>query len=121
MKRNIFIIMILLVITSCVRGDLPIQERPDSEFLFGIIPLDIFRPKAYMHQMRKNIPSDSEDSYTMGYQAGCQTISSAVGEGLYRLRGPKLEPDKLSNDPWYLRGYDDGTAGCFYSLDWELH
>ncbi len=120
MQKSVLILMMLLLIASCVRADLPRNPRPDSELFLGIIPFDLFRPKAYRSQIRKNTPN-SDDSYSMGYQAGCQTMNSVVGEGLYRIRGPKIEPEKLSEDPWYLRGYDDGAAGCFYSLEWELH
>jgi hypothetical protein len=105
---------------SCVRDDLPYNPRPASDKALGLVPMDTFRPKAYASQQYKNTPVDNT-SYSEGFQAGCQTMASAVGEGLYRLRGPKLDADRLSTDAWYLRGYDDGGAYCFYALDWELH
>ena len=71
--------------------------------------------------MYTNMPSDPNDSYSNGYQDGCQTMTSAVGEGLGRIRGPKIDPDKLTEDAWYLRGYDDGATACTFVLDWELH
>ena len=120
MYQNVLLIMLLFV-ASCVREDLTHEQRPDSEMIFGTFPKDAFRPKAYRYQLRSNIPSDPDSSYANGYRAGCQTMNSAVGEGLYRIRGPKIDPDKLSSDSWYLRGYNDGSAACFHTLDWDLH
>ena len=122
MFRGFLLLFITLIIVSCVRSDRePTYAKPKSEKFFGLVPDDIFVPKQYTDHPFQNIPSDPNDSYSQGYQAGCQTMSSAVGEGLIRVRGPKIDTDKLTTDAWYLRGYNDGGTACTFALDWELH
>ncbi|PIR37562.1 MAG: hypothetical protein COV35_08675 [Alphaproteobacteria bacterium CG11_big_fil_rev_8_21_14_0_20_39_49] len=62
-----------------------------------------------------------DQSYEEGFQAGCQTFTSAIGSGLARLRDTVIDADKLSENPWYLRGYQDASAYCTHALDWETH
>lgn len=63
----------------------------------------------------------NDDSYGAGFEAGCDTMVSAVGAGPMRLIKPKINPERLSNDQWYLRGYQDAASWCTFNLDWELH
>lgn len=117
------VFIILAMLTSCVRSDRePVyKRRPEDKVFFGLIPKDVFIPKAYRMQSLKDMPADPDDSYAQGYQDGCQTMSSAVADGLYRVRGAKIDPEKLSSDAWYLRGYNDAAAACTFVYDWELH
>lgn len=122
MVRFVLLAMCVFAIASCTRSDRePTYVRPKSEKVFGLVPYDNFTPKAYQSQPQKNTPADPNSSYAQGYQAGCQTMSSAIGEGLFRLRGPKLDPELLTTDAWYLRGYNDAAAACTFVYDWELH
>lgn len=122
MIRVLLILCSITIISGCVRSDRdPTYIRPDSQNLLGVIPLDSLKPRPYQEQPLKEMPADPDESYAQGYQAGCQTMSSAVGEGLYRIRGPKIDPDKLTSDAWYLRGYNDGATACTFVFDWELH
>lgn len=122
MIRVFLLLVSILIIPSCTRSDRePTYERPASDKLFGIIPYDRFKPKPYQQQPIQNAPADPNDSYSMGYQAGCRTMSSAVSDGLYRVRGPNIDPDMLTTDAWYLRGYNDGATACTFVFDWELH
>lgn len=117
-------VLLLLAIsnTACSRSDRePLYVTPKSEAFLGIIPYDKFKPRAYKKQLFTNTPADTEDSYSRGYQAGCQTMMSALSEGLFRTRGPKIDPEQLTNDAWYLRGYEDGANFCHSNTDWEMH
>ncbi len=122
MIRSFLLLLSMLIIASCVRSDRePTYVRPASEKLFGLIPYDRFKPKPYQQQPIQNAPADPDDSYSQGYKAGCQTMSSAVAEGLYRIRGSNIDPDMLTTNAWYLRGYNDGSSACTFVFDWELH
>jgi hypothetical protein len=61
------------------------------------------------------------DSYGLGFQEGCRTATSAIGGGPFRLAGPKFRPDKLVDDSWYARGFQDAMSFCTHRLDWEMH
>lgn len=123
MIRAKLLLVSILVCSACVRSDRePTYEKPASAKLLGIVPYDSFKAKPYQAQPFNNMPgADKNDSYAQGYQAGCQTMSSAVGEGFYRVHGPKIDPEKLTADAWYLRGYNDGATACTFVFDWELH
>ena len=112
------LLIIVLAVTSCMRSDR--EHIPASEKLLGVLPYDWMKPRAYRDRPYDGMPAGNS-SYAQGYQAGCQTMNSAMGEGLYRIRGPKIEPDKLTSDAWYLRGYQDGTHVCTFQIDWEVH
>lgn len=61
------------------------------------------------------------DSYGAGFEAGCDVFSGTMGEGSMRLIKPKFDVDRLTNDQWYLRGYQDAASFCTFSIDWETH
>lgn len=61
------------------------------------------------------------DSYSVGWRAGCQVNLSLVGAGTMRLLKEHVDPEKLSTDKMYLRGYMDGTNFCQDRMDWEGH
>ena len=121
MARILLLVIVILSVAACYRSDRePTYVVPKSERLLGVIPYDILKPRAYRNQPFRNMPMDSNDSYSMGYQAGCQTMTSAVNNGLFRVRGPKLEPTQLTGDAWYLRGYEDGATVCTGNIDWDI-
>ena len=62
-----------------------------------------------------------DQSYEEGFQDGCQTFANIMGAGLYRLNDSAIDADKLKDNPWYLRGYQDASAYCTHTLDWEVH
>jgi hypothetical protein len=62
-----------------------------------------------------------EDPYGRGFQDGCANMVSILGGGPYRLIKLQIHPNRLTNDPWYLRGYQDGTTLCTHRIDWEIH
>ncbi len=62
-----------------------------------------------------------DQSYEEGFQDGCSTFTNIMGAGLYRFRDSAINPDKLKDNPWYLRGYQDASAYCTHTLDWEVH
>ncbi len=107
-----------MLISACARSDR--EQIPTSEKFLGVIHYNQLKPRAYRDQPFDYMPS-GDSSYARGYQAGCQSMSSALGESLYRLRGPKIDPEQLTEDPWYLRGYEDGAQICTFNLDWETH
>jgi hypothetical protein len=122
MKKTLLLTVAILTLSCCVRSDRePTYVRPAKDKLFGVVPYDAFKIKAYQDSPFQNMPSDPNDSYSRGYQAGCQTMASAVATGFWRIRGPKIEPDELTGDAWYLRGYEDASTACTMVFDWELH
>lgn len=121
-KLLVLSIALISSISACKRSDRePLYVTPKSEAFLGIIPYDKFKARAYKNQLFTNTPADTEDNYSRGYQAGCQTMMSALGEGLFRTRGPKIDPEELTNNAWYLRGYEDGANFCHSNTDWEMH
>lgn len=112
-------------------------KRPDREYLkqgdliMGMIPKEQLKPRAWRNQYFDHVPTPkydpqamyegNDDSYERGFQAGCQTFTSAIGEGLARIRGHKVDADELTTNPWYLRGYQDASSFCTFALDWETH
>lgn len=129
---NCILLAMIFIMTSCMRSDR--EHIPMSEKFLGIVPYDWMKPRAYRERPFDGMPkidknyakihdedTPGKNSYAAGYQAGCQTMNSVAGEGLYRLKGPKINPDKITNDPWYLRGYQDGAQVCTFNLDWDTH
>ena len=125
-----FIIASFLLLASCgTREDRePVDE---SKKFLGIINKDQFIPRAYRDKHFDHIPTPEntdmsryegqDESYERGYQDGCQTATSAIGEGLARIRGPKIDANELSSNSWYLRGYQDASSYCTFAIDWETH
>lgn len=61
------------------------------------------------------------DSYSQGFRDGCQTILGTTGAGTLRLLPERIDPERLVNDPLYLRGWHDGDGVCNDRIDWEGH
>jgi hypothetical protein len=130
MGKNVLIVAIIAIIstTGCVRPDR--KNVPASKKFLGLIDYDQFKPRAYRNQLFDHVPypehtpqSDYDQdnlSYETGFQDGCQTASSAINEGLFRLRGPKIDADRLVKDDWYLRGFRDSSDYCTNMVDWEV-
>ncbi len=119
-KVLIYLLATILLVSGCMRPDRKDQRVPASQKFLGIINTDQFKPRAYRNQTFDHTPGGDE-SYDIGFKDGCQTATSAIGEGLYRLRGPKIDAEKLSHDQWYLRGFQDASTYCTFNLDWETH
>lgn len=117
--RLTLIILLLgtILLSACARSDR--EHLPAEEMFMGVVPYDQFKPVPYRKRAFDYMPA-GEGSYEEGYQAGCKLMESAVAEGLYRLQTSKVDSEKLTNDPWYLRGYEDGSAACTNNFDWEL-
>ena len=62
-----------------------------------------------------------EDSYGAGFEAGCDSYAAVMGAGTMRLIKPKFDVERLTKDQWYLRGFQDASAYCTHTLDWEIH
>jgi len=110
-------IISLMGLTSCQRWDR--EQVPDSEKFLGV-HTEQFKPRAFRQQYFDHTPSGN-DSYSQGFKDGCQTATSAIGSGLARIKGPKIDGYRLSSDPWYLRGFQDASTYCTFNLDWETH
>lgn len=119
MNKFIFIFISGLLVSGCFqrfdRAQLPPERR-----LMGTIDKQQFVPRAFRKQIFDHTPG-TNDSYDQGWQDGCQTATSAIGSGLYRMRGPKIDAYRLSKDQWYLRGFQDANTYCTLTLDWETH
>lgn len=134
MKKLSLIIIIAVFVSGC---NTRFMKRPDREYVapgnlfMGMIDKDQFKPRAFRDRYFDHMPAlkddpqsmyeGTDDSYERGFQDGCQTFTSAMGEGLARLRGHKINSDELNSNPWYLRGYQDAAAYCTFALDWETH
>lgn len=117
MKLNIALVMAILLgnLSGCisknftgVKGKSAIQDRGDY------LP---FNPR---RTVIKGLP-DGEDSYSQGFRDGCQTHMGIVGSGTLRLLPERIFPERLINDPVYLRGFNDGADYCWARLDWDGH
>ena len=117
-KIIVITLSFLITLSGCTRFDRP--QVHSSRKVMGIIDKNQLMPRAYRKQTFDFGPGGNS-SYDLGFQDGCQTATSAIGTGLYRLRGPKVEANKLTEDPWYLRGFQDASTYCTLTLDWETH
>ncbi len=118
LKNSVLAVVILILVTGCTRFDR--EQVPSDQKFMGLIDKGQFKARAYRKQIFDHTP-DGDGSYDQGFQDGCQTATSIIGAGLYRLRGPKIDADRLTSDPWYLRGYQDASTYCTFNLDWETH
>ena len=118
MKLFIQIIVIVVLFTGCTRIDR--YHAPKEDMFMGVINKDQFKPRAFRNQTFDHTPRGNS-SYDDGWRDGCQTATSAIGTGFFRLRGPKIDAQRLSTDQWYLRGYQDSTNYCTLTIDWETH
>jgi hypothetical protein len=75
----------------------------------------LFRP---LRTNIRGLPAGN-DSYSRGFRAGCQTHMGIVGAGSMRLIPENIDPQQLSNDSMYFRGFNDGGAYCWARLDWD--
>lgn len=129
MGKNVLIIAVIAIlsITGCKRPDR--YNVPASKKFLGLIDYDQFKPRPYRNQIFDHVPypnhtpqgdyDQEQYSYERGFQDGCQTATSAMGNAFYRVRGPKIDAYGLSEDPWYLRGFTDASHYCTLTLDWE--
>lgn len=90
------------------------KQTPEMGYLgYGV-------PESYIGTADDQNPY-GDDSYGAGFEAGCDNFSAIVGEGTLRLIKPKFDVERLVNDQWYLRGYQDAATYCTFNLDWEIH
>lgn len=85
---------------------------------------DEYRMKERNHSENREVAGyeeDTEDSYGKGYEDGCRTYMDVVGNGLYRVMGSAFDADRMLNDSWYLRGFQDAASFCTFRTDWEIH
>jgi hypothetical protein len=61
------------------------------------------------------------DGFSEGFKQGCKNATANIGQGTYRLQRVTIDGYKLTEDPWYLRGYADGSSYCTHLLDWDSH
>lgn len=61
------------------------------------------------------------DSYSVGFRDGCQTILGIVGAGTLRLLPERIDAERMVHDKMYLRGWHDGDGHCNDRIDWEGH
>lgn len=118
MKLLYLIVGILFLFTACTRPDR--EQVPVENKVLGLIDKNQFKIRAYRKQIFDHTPG-GEDSYDQGFQDGCQTATNAMGDGFYRLRGPKIDADRLVEDSWYQRGFQDASSYCTFAIDWETH
>jgi hypothetical protein len=134
MQKIFLIIFMAVFLGGC---NTRMMKRPDREYVapenlfMGMIDKEQLTPRAYRDKYFDHAPAPkndpqalyegNDDSYERGFQAGCQTFTSAIGEGLARIRGHNINADELTTNPWYLRGYQDAASYCTFALDWETH
>ncbi len=118
MFRILILLSVVLFVSACERFDRP--KVPDQDKYSALFDKKQFQPRAWRKQIYDFTPG-GDSSYDQGFQDGCQTFTNVLGEGLYRLNGPRIEPDRLVSDAWYLRGYQDASSFCTFNLDWETH
>ena len=127
--KYFIIVAVFLTMSGCTRYDrAPVAG---SKKFLGLINKNQFIPRAYRDKYFDHGPSPEntdisgyegqDESYERGYQDGCQTATSAIGEGLSRVRGYKIDANELAYNAWYLRGFQDASLYCTFSLDWETH
>lgn len=63
----------------------------------------------------------NSDSYGQGFEDGCRTYTGTLGSGTLRLIDEKIDGHRMATDEWYLRGFQDASGFCTFSLDWETH
>lgn len=61
------------------------------------------------------------DSYGQGFEDGCKTYTGTMGVGTLRLIDEQIDGERMVEDEWYLRGFQDASSFCTFSLDWETH
>jgi hypothetical protein len=128
-RKTIALLVLSISLFGCTRFDR--TYVPAEQKVLGLINKDQFKAKAFRKQYFDHTPAPKYDAQTMyegkdqsyeeGFQAGCQTFASIIGTGLARMRDSTVDADKLNENPWYLRGYQDASAFCTHSLDWEIH
>jgi len=111
LARFVIIMMIVGWVQGC--GSL------ESVAMKGAIQPDetIFQPN---RMFLRDLPKGN-DSYSQGMRDGCQTFVGIIGAGALRLLPEKIDGYRLSSDPGYLRGFNDGGSYCTHYLDWEIH
>ncbi|MDB2415429.1 hypothetical protein N9W34_06630 [Rickettsiales bacterium] len=147
--KIVMITTLMGMTSSCGFTNRPFAEASDdSRFLRQLLPRAM-RKEIYGHtptERHSHVPDDrlqertmevgpenmsgermitaydgNEDSYGKGFQDGCDTFTGIVGAGLERTISPKYRPEQMVEDPWYLRGFQDGSSFCTFRMDWEMH
>lgn len=113
-RKGVMLCLVVMMVPGCISrnftGVKGVRINEDEENP-GWVP-----KRAYV----RGLPTGN-DSYSMGFRAGCQTIMGIVGAGTMRMLPEKIDPEKLSGDKMYLRGWHDGDTYCNDRLDWEGH
>ena len=114
-------ILMLLLSSFCLSGC-------SNDYTFvrdftGVKPVNVDDGSSVFAARRSHIRGAPEgnDSYSMGWRAGCATNLSLVGAGTMRLLNERVDAQRLSTDPLYVRGHMDGTNYCQDRIDWEGH
>ena len=95
---RIFLILILLVLSSCAFTLLDADSRSGS-----------FSPKPLF---LKNIPQD-DSNFSLGFRDGCYNFIGQVGDGFNRYYDrPARDDDGLLEDDFYQQGYSYGDRYC---------
>ncbi len=118
--RNLPVATLCIFLSACTIGPSPFDEGEiTTEKKPSYFSMQSLMPRAARKNKFANTPS-GDDPYSVGWRDGCDSIVSVVGSGLYQTITPKFESEKLTGDPWYLRGYRDGTSWCTFRLDWYI-
>lgn len=117
---SVVLLFSCVAISACTIGPSPFDEGEVTTYEKpSYFSMQSLLPRAARKNKFANTPS-GDDPYSVGWRDGCDSIVSVVGSGTYQMITPKFPTEKLTNDPWYLRGYRDGTSWCTFRLDWYI-
>ena len=133
-KQHIYIVItiILTVLTGCntqQMNDTALEFRQTRHWVPKFMRKQMFynTPTAALKEVTQMTPygmvkhkqkSKNQyggDSYGQGFEDGCNNMTGIIGAGTMRLAKPRFETDRLVNDSWYLRGYQDASSFCTFS------
>ncbi len=60
---------------------------------------------------------EGDDSYSIGFRDGCNTMIGAIGSGFLRGHEVAYDPNRGLQDAEYYRGYAFGRSHCTYFQD----
>lgn len=116
------ILLLIALITSTSTACIPNMGMRNFTGVKGV-PVTLGQKDAGFIPRRgyiRGLP-DGDDSYSVGFRDGCQTMLGVVGTGTLRLLPERIDAERLSKDPMYLRGWHDGDGYCNDRIDWEGH